>query len=243
MYTDASIFLFLLCCCSFAYGDSAAEQTINTNIFGKNRPINERDINYKDHQELLLMLSDINRFAKLLEHQLNLTMTRVNNIEHILSKRISDFNNSSGKKDMISHSEQKHTAINRKVALTACTEGGELYRNGSLIDFTDIRQLYGMKNIDDFKKTRKFTCLSSGLYLLSVYINSFSHGSQYRLLKNNMELGRVQIAPDRDLGTSSWHTGSGFAAAMLNVNDTMSIQAWSSVYIAGSYSCITIVKL
>ncbi|CAC5422669.1 unnamed protein product [Mytilus coruscus] len=183
MYTDASIFLFFLCCCSFAYGISVTEQTINTNNFGENRPINELDIKNKDHQELLLMLSDINRFAKLLEHQLNLTMTRVNNIEHILSKRISDFNNSSGKEDMISHSERKHTAINRKVALTACTEGGE-YRNGSLIDFTDIRQLYGMKNIDDFKKMRKFTCLSSGLYLLSVYINSFSpHGSQYRLLK------------------------------------------------------------
>lgn len=88
--------------------------------------MNERDIKNKDHQELLLMLSDMNRFAKLLEHQLNLTMTRVNNIEHILSKRISDFNNSSGKKNMISHSEQKHTAINRKgnkpISFIICNE-------------------------------------------------------------------------------------------------------------------------
>lgn len=126
MYKDASTFLFFLCCCSFACGDSAAEQTINTNNFGKNRSMNELDIKNKDHQELLLMLSDINRFAKLLEHQLNLTMTRVNNIEHILSKRISYFNNSSGKKDMISHSEQKHTAINRKgnkpISFTICNE-------------------------------------------------------------------------------------------------------------------------
>ncbi|CAC5417771.1 unnamed protein product [Mytilus coruscus] len=324
MCKDASTFLFFLCCCSFAYGVSVTEQTTNANDFGYHRPINDRDIKNKDYKDLLLMLSDINRFTRLLEHQLNLTTTKVNNIEHILSKRISDFNHivpneverfksvdtsvkaeltsdwnidnvsenikqikngidklegeltltkdhvrssplmhdnstenklpeifykteketitSSSNGNMRSHSEQKHTGINRKVALTACTKGGE-YRNGSLVDFTDVRQLYGIKNIDDFKKAGKFTCQSSGLYLLSVYINSFSPGSKYRLLKNNTELGRIQIAPDRDQGTSSWHTGSGVAVAMLKVNDTMSIQAWSSVYIAGLYSCITIIKL
>lgn len=130
------------------------------------------------------------------------------------------------------------------VAMTACTLGGD-FTNTSFIDFTEIKSVYGLNKtqIENFKKNRKFTCKKPGLYFITAHVMSSSIFSTYRIVKNDViEMGRIQIAPNRDGGTQNWHTGSGGAVIWLNTKDTLGLQVWGNKMYIGSFSCMTIIK-
>ena len=130
------------------------------------------------------------------------------------------------------------------VAMTACTLGGD-FTNTTFIDFTEIKSVYGINKtqIDAFKKNRKFTCQKPGLYFITAHVMSSSIFSTYRIVKNDViEMGRIQIAPNRDGGTQNWHTGTGGAVVWLNTKDTFGLQVWGNKMYIGSFSCMTIIK-
>jgi hypothetical protein len=127
------------------------------------------------------------------------------------------------------------------VVLSSCSNG-ETISAGTIIKFSDTQTVYGISDINGFRTSGKFVCEVSGVYLFSVHIMSQSNNAIYQMLKNNMALTHVFVIFTSDTGLH-YNTGTGVMAVQLNVGDTLYVKADSNMYIYGSYSCMTIIKI
>lgn len=132
------------------------------------------------------------------------------------------------------------------VAVTSCAPHSIKYNSGEIIKFSDVKLSNGIGNIDKFRSSGKFTCEKQGLYLVGAYINSYSFGAQFKIVRNGNMISQVHFRPDSiPKGTSSLHTGTGVIAVQLNVKDTLNVKAgYTNMYVIGSgYSCLTVIKV
>jgi hypothetical protein len=102
--------------------------------------------------------------------------------------------------------------------------------------------VYGISDIHGFRTSGQFVCEVPGVYLFSVHILSESDDAAYQMLKNNMVLSNVNVIYIDDTD-SHYNTGTGVMAVQLNVGDTLYVKAYHSMYIYGSHSCMTIIKI
>ena len=125
--------------------------------------------------------------------------------------------------------------------LSSCSNGGT-FTAGTIAKFHHTKTVYGISDINGFKTSGKFVCEASGVYLFSVHMMSSSNNAVYKMLKNNMILSYVYVIYTSDTGLHH-NTGTGVMAVQLNVGDTLYVKANSNMYIAGPYSCMTIIKI
>ena len=127
------------------------------------------------------------------------------------------------------------------MALSSCSNG-ETISARTIAKFSDTQTVYGISDINGFRTSGKFVCEVPGVYLFSVHIMSQSNAASYQMLKNNMILSNVYVIHTTDTGLH-YNTGTGVMAVQLNVGDTLYVKASSNMYIYGSYSCMTIIKI
>jgi hypothetical protein len=116
------------------------------------------------------------------------------------------------------------------VALTTCKGAGD--DKNSVIQFTDIKTANGVHNTDLIRNSGIFTCEHPGLYLISVYIQSYQLQNVYYVLKNNNTIAE---------GYSSLTT-SVTVIQQLTVNDTISVTGKLYVYCRNK-SCLNILQI
>lgn len=129
----------------------------------------------------------------------------------------------------------------KKVAVTACIANGGFVSSGSVLQFSDIRTQFGIRNVYGFRATGKFNCEIGGVYLMSAWILSSINGAEFAIFKNRNNIAQAFITNNSD-GKSS--TATAVVAVDLRVNDQVWVQAVSRMYAGTSHrSCITVVKL
>lgn len=130
------------------------------------------------------------------------------------------------------------------VAVTSCAHSTITYNSGDIIKFSDVKLSNGIGNVNNFKSSGKFACEKPGLYLIGVYILSYTKSSEFRIMKNGIMVSRVYVRPPLNSANDNYHTGTGVIAVQLNVNDTLNIGASSTMEVyGGGYSCLTIIKV
>ena len=127
------------------------------------------------------------------------------------------------------------------MVLSSCSNG-EIISPGKIAKFPDTQTVYGISDIHGFRTSGKFVCELSGVYLFSVHIMSQSNNAIYQMLKNNMALTHVYVIFTSDTGLH-YNTGTGVMAVQLNVGDTLYVKVGTNMYIQGSYSCMTVIKI
>ncbi|CAG2257226.1 unnamed protein product [Mytilus edulis] len=133
-------------------------------------------------------------------------------------------------------------AGNRKVVLMGCVTSNRVAKSSETLNFQNILQSSGIKNISSFHSTGQFTCEKAGFYFISVVIASNSDKAGFQIMKKSVKV------------SVSWHTGGGdnsfytsviaIAVVELHANDNIEIVAdrISSMYDDKS-SCLTLFKL
>ncbi|VDI57013.1 Hypothetical predicted protein [Mytilus galloprovincialis] len=134
--------------------------------------------------------------------------------------------------------------VTEKVAVTSCAHRTQTYNSGKIITFSNVKMSNGIGNVNNFKSSGKFTCEKPGLYLIGVYIVSYTKNSEFHIMKNGINVSRVYVRPYLNSADDNHHTGTGIIAVQLDVNDTLNINAYSKMQVLGSaYSCMTIIKV
>lgn len=114
-----------------------------------------------------------------------------------------------------------------------------IHNQGILKKFADIRTSVGIKNLSAFKTRGKFTSEVTGLYHLSVSIDSTTAPASFSIYKSNTKLVAVY---DDDSGRVQMCTV--VVVVEMNVGDSIRVTADSNMYIyALQRSCITIAML
>lgn len=115
--------------------------------------------------------------------------------------------------------------------------------------FIDSHAGLSVETMDNFTKTGKFICESSGLYMISVTICSATYDAQFRIKINKKMLSRGLIAKhpsqiDHPSLTQYEHTGTMVSVVKLQSNDIISVTALDiPMAISAWASYISIVKL
>ena len=92
-------------------------------------------------------------------------------------------------------------------------------------------------NTDLIRNSGIFTCENPGLYLISVYIKTYSNHSVYYVYKNT-----GLIAVGYSSLTDYYETTSVTVIEHLTVNDTISVNG--NMYVSGGFqSCLTILQI
>ena len=123
--------------------------------------------------------------------------------------------------------------------MTACVSSSST-RSGT-IPFPSKQAANGISGLSTFLSSGTFTCETSGLYLISATIDSYTQSSYFYIYKNSSYIIKTFIG--------TWYTGNyytpatGVATVELSVGDTVTIRAGTSMYINSAYSCVTILKL
>ena len=102
----------------------------------------------------------------------------------------------------------------------------------SKLKFTEVKTANGIHNTDLIRNSGIFTCENPGLYLISVYIQSYQLQNVYYVLKNNNTIAE---------GYSSLTT-SVTVIKQLTVNDTISVTGRLYVY-GRNKSCLSILQI
>ena len=109
-------------------------------------------------------------------------------------------------------------------------------KNG-VMQFTDVKISNGIHNTDSIKTSGTFTCENPGLYLISVYIQTNSNHSYYKLYKNT-----AIIANEHTSITDYYETSSVTVIEHLTVNDTIFVSG--NMFVYNDYeSCLTILQI
>lgn len=125
------------------------------------------------------------------------------------------------------------------VYATSCVSSSTS-RSG-IIPFPDKRTAHGINRLSSFLSSGTFTCEKSGLYLISATIYSYTRGGYFYIYKNSSPILSTYIGT---WYTDTYYTtATGVATVELNVGQTISIRAGSSMYVYAPYSCLTILKL
>ena len=120
-------------------------------------------------------------------------------------------------------------------ALKSCV-GSTGAKNG-VIQFTDVKTADGIHNTDLIRTSGIFTSENPGLYLISVYIRTYTINSYYDVYKNT-----VKIAKGYSSSFKIYETVSVTVIEHLTVNDTISATGGMYAY-RGYMSCLTILQI
>ncbi|CAG2201524.1 unnamed protein product [Mytilus edulis] len=128
----------------------------------------------------------------------------------------------------------------RKVALTACSNGGTF--PDTIVKFPNILTKTGISDIVSFKSSGKFVCEFPGLYFISSNIRSTSNLVKYYLKKNESIISYSAIT---DWSSSVGITTTGISAAVYcQKNDELYLYLGSfRNNIDGTGSCFTVMKI
>jgi hypothetical protein len=118
--------------------------------------------------------------------------------------------------------------------LKTCKSGSS--KNG-VIQFTNVKISNGIHNTDSIKTSGIFTCENPGLYLISVYITTYTKHGRYYVYKNT-----VRIADGFSSLTDYYETTSVTVLEHLTVNYTISVTG-DMLVDASPYSCLTILQI
>ena len=106
-----------------------------------------------------------------------------------------------------------------------------------MIKFTDVKIADGIHNTDSIRNSGIFTCENTGLYLLSVFIQTKTKHSHYNVYKNT-----VQIANGYTSLTDYYETTSVTLLEHLTVNDRILVRG--DMFVFSDYeSCLTILQI
>ncbi|CAG2240476.1 unnamed protein product [Mytilus edulis] len=182
------------------------------------------------------------QLKELIEKHVNQSVSKAVNdlVENILDKTVQtavDRLQTSNSVDMATF------RLEMEVAVTSCALSSIIYNTGDIIKFSDVKLSNGIGNANNFKSSGKFTCEKPGLYLIGAYIVSYTKGSEFHIMKNGIMVSRVYVRPPLNSSDDNHHTGTGIIAVQLDVNDTLSIKASTTMQVqGGGYSCLTIIK-
>ncbi|CAC5422871.1 unnamed protein product [Mytilus coruscus] len=132
-----------------------------------------------------------------------------------------------------------------EVAITSCVLDTHTFNGREIINFSDVKLSNGIENVKKFKSSGTFICEKQGIYLVGVYIMSYTKEAHFEIMKNGIIVSRVKVRPDLGSTEDNYHTGTGIIAVQLNANDTLNIQAgYRKMKVdGGGYSCLTVIKM
>lgn len=112
---------------------------------------------------------------------------------------------------------------------------------GSVVKFSDVKFGVGIGNIQTFKKTGKFVCEKSGLYIVSSSIELNYNGGEFNIYVN----GKVFTKNYKYDRSGWWHSTSVSIALELNANDTVWVEIGeTAANVRGDlHSRFTIIKI
>ncbi|XP_076071847.1 uncharacterized protein LOC143043420 [Mytilus galloprovincialis] len=232
-------------------------QMINSKV---NQLISDGNARKEDFLALYNKTLTSDRKVTELEVKIGRNLTTLMTRQNISSSEIYSLNKTDNtlKGDIVQLKEKQHltelkmsfveSEVNstiENVAVTSCAPHSIKYNSGEIIKFSDVKLSNGIGNIDKFRSSGTFTCEKQGLYLVGAYINSYSFGAQFKIVRNGNMISQVHFRPDSiPTGTSSLHTGTGVIAVLLNVKDTLNVKAgYPNMYVNGGYSCLTVIKV
>ena len=131
------------------------------------------------------------------------------------------------------------------VILTACATTKPVMLSTTLIDFTDVRAVSGIRNVSHIRTSGQFTCEKSGLYQISAFVMSEIQGAKLLLLKNKITILAYGHFPQI---TGSYTTSTIVLFAELSENDTIGARIQSTegryvTFFGAGQSCLSILKV
>lgn len=170
-------------------------------------------------------------------------------LNHYITDIIEDQKQTMGQDDNITVSDllqavkQKHG--NRDiVAFTSCSYDNKEVKSGDVIKFDDVKTSYGVNEFSQFLSSGVYICRSPGLYQIIVTVKTHTNGARISIVKNKGRLisGYVAEHSVREKSTNYDHTGTTVVIVLLNMDDTVSVNAEMDLYLH-SETCLSVVKV
>ena len=129
------------------------------------------------------------------------------------------------------------------MAFTSCSYDHKEVKSGGVIKFDDVKTSYGVQEFSQFSSSGVFICRSPGLYQIIATVKTHTNGARFSIVKNRSRLisGYVAEHSIRDKSTNYDHTGTTVVMVLLNMDDTVSVNAEMNLYIH-SETCLSVVK-
>ncbi|CAC5422870.1 unnamed protein product [Mytilus coruscus] len=174
----------------------------------------------------------------------NISATEINDSLTIIGKKLDEeIEHLKGKQHF---TESKLSVVESEVKRT--TENGYhtyTYDGNEIIKFSAVKLSNGIENVKKFISSGTFTCEKQGIYLVGVYILSYTRHASFVIMKNGIIVSIVYVRPALRSTNSNYHTGTGIIAVQLNANDTLNIKSgYYKMQVYGrKFSCLTVIKV
>lgn len=125
------------------------------------------------------------------------------------------------------------------MAFTSCSYDNKEVKSGGVIKFDDVKTSYGVQEFSQFSSSGVFICRSQGLYQIIAMVKTHTNGARFSIVKNRSRLISGYVAEHSS--TNYDHTGITVVMVLLNMNDTVSVNAEMNLFIH-SETCLSVVK-
>lgn len=125
------------------------------------------------------------------------------------------------------------------VAFTSCSYDNKEGKSGGVIKFDDVKTSYGVQEFSQFSSSGVFICRSQGLYQIIAMVKTHTNGARLSIVKNRSRLISGYVAEHSS--TNYDHTGITVIMVLLNMDDTVSVNAEMNLFIH-SETCLSVVK-
>lgn len=129
------------------------------------------------------------------------------------------------------------------VALTTCVSSNIQTSGTVVLTFSDVKVFAGINSLANFKTTGLFISEQSGLYLISVTIDSHTSGGSFSIYHNSAFVIHAYVYDKASGSNDADHSSTAVSAVFLNEGDTLSVKASGSLFVHSTYSCMTIIKI
>ncbi|CAC5422872.1 unnamed protein product [Mytilus coruscus] len=135
--------------------------------------------------------------------------------------------------------------ITENVAITSCARNTHTYDGNEIIKFSAVKLSNGIENVKKFISSGTFTCEKQGIYLVGLYILSYTQRASFAIMKNGIIVSSVYVRPALRSTEDNHHTGTGIIAVQLNENDTLNIKSgyYKTQVYGRKFSCLTVIKV
>lgn len=125
------------------------------------------------------------------------------------------------------------------MAFTSCSYDNKEVKSGGVIKFDDVKTSYGVQEFSQFSSSGVFICRSPGLYQIIATVKTHTNGARFSIVKNRSRLISGYLAEHSS--TNYDHTGTTVVMVLLNMDDTVSVNAEMNLFIH-SETCLSVVK-
>ncbi|XP_063408829.1 uncharacterized protein LOC134692308 [Mytilus trossulus] len=125
-----------------------------------------------------------------------------------------------------------------EVALTTCVSSNIQTSGTAVLTF-----FAGINSLAIFKTTGLFLSEQSGLYFISVTIDSHTPSGSFSIYHNSAIVINAYVYDKASGSNEADHSSTAVSAVFLNEDDTLSVKTVGSLFVHSIYSCMTIIKI